>query len=147
MLEEIDLHLYPELQRSIVPRLRLALPEVQWIVTTHSPLVLSGFDKAEIMPIEMKPGQGIAVGKPLDRQILGYTADEVYREVMHVKPRSEALDINFSDSPEDRTRKNLILAQSPSTSESEAIANRDYRRKLLEERRQKAENAKKSTDS
>ncbi len=147
LLDEIDLHLYPELQRVLVPRLRLALPEVQWIVTTHSPLVLSAFDKSEIKPIRWNGDQGVGLGEPLDRQILGYTADEVYEHVMGVKPRSEALDVNFGDSPDDKARKNLILAQSPSTSEKEAIENRDYRRKLLEQRRQQANDEKKAANS
>ncbi len=147
LLDEIDLHLYPELQRVLVPRLRLALPEVQWIVTTHSPLVLSAFDKSEIKPIRWNGDQGVGLGEPLDRQILGYTANEVYENVMGVKPRSEALEVNFSDSPEDKARKNLILAQSPSTSEKEAIANRDYRRKLLEQRRQQTSDEKKAANS
>lgn len=147
LLDEIDLHLYPDLQRSLVPRLRLALPEVQWIVSTHSPLVLSAFDKSEIVTIEMDDKKGIVLGPKLDRQILGFTADEVYRTVMKVKPRSEALEINFGDSPEDRARKNFIRAQSPSTSEAEAKENRDYRRKMIEQRKQKEEDAKKASNS
>ncbi len=34
LLDEIDLHLHPSLQRSLVPRLRAALPQVQFFVTT-----------------------------------------------------------------------------------------------------------------
>ena len=41
LIDEIDLHLHPKLQRTLVPRLREKLPGVQWIVTTHSPLVLA----------------------------------------------------------------------------------------------------------
>src|SRR5262249_43752081 len=45
LVDEIDLHLHPGLQRVLVPRLREAMPHVQWIVTTHSPLVLASFDR------------------------------------------------------------------------------------------------------
>lgn len=143
LLDEIDLHLHPGLQRVLVPRLRLALPEVQWLVTSHSPLVLGSFDKTEIVPVEMDPVKGVRQGEKLDRQILGFTADQVYDFLMHVKPRSEAIEAHFGDSPEDRARQNLILAQSPSTSEEEALANREYRRKLAAERRGKSEDSSK----
>ncbi|MCP4656923.1 MAG: AAA family ATPase, partial [bacterium] len=52
LLDEIDLHLHPAFQRSLVPRLRAALPNVQWIVTTHSPLILSSFDRAELVLLD-----------------------------------------------------------------------------------------------
>ncbi len=45
LIDELDLHLHASLQRSIVPRLREALPNLQFLVTSHSPLVLSSFDE------------------------------------------------------------------------------------------------------
>lgn len=43
IIDEIDLHLHPSLQRNVLQRFRLAFPEVQFIVTTHSPIVISHF--------------------------------------------------------------------------------------------------------
>jgi hypothetical protein len=40
-IDEIDLHLHPSWQRSVLPGLRDAFPNVQLIVTTHSPQVLA----------------------------------------------------------------------------------------------------------
>lgn len=42
MIDEIDLHLHPKLQREILRRLSEIFPNVQFIVTTHSPNVLIG---------------------------------------------------------------------------------------------------------
>jgi predicted ATP-binding protein involved in virulence len=39
LIDEIDQHLHPRLQREVVERLRRAFPAVQWVLTTHSPLV------------------------------------------------------------------------------------------------------------
>lgn len=39
MVDEIDLHLHPRLQREVIGRLRRTFPNVQWVLTTHSPLV------------------------------------------------------------------------------------------------------------
>lgn len=42
MVDEIDLHLHPRWQRSLVKKLRQLLPNVQFIFTTHSPNVIQG---------------------------------------------------------------------------------------------------------
>lgn len=41
LIDEVDLHLHPEWQQSILPGLRETFKRVQFIVTTHSPQVLS----------------------------------------------------------------------------------------------------------
>jgi|GEM_PF-818996 len=41
LLDELDAHLHPAWQRTVVTRLQKVFPKVQIIVTTHSPLVLS----------------------------------------------------------------------------------------------------------
>lgn len=41
LIDEVDLHLHPAWQRSVLPRLLATFPNVQFIVTTHSPLVLA----------------------------------------------------------------------------------------------------------
>lgn len=44
VIDEIDLHLHPELEQSVLSRLRKTFPSVQFIISTHSPLVLSGVE-------------------------------------------------------------------------------------------------------
>ncbi len=41
LIDEVDMHLHPEWQQTVVPSLREAFPAMQIIVTTHSPLVIS----------------------------------------------------------------------------------------------------------
>lgn len=41
MIDEIDLHLHPTWQREILPGLNKVFPNVQFLITTHSPYVLS----------------------------------------------------------------------------------------------------------
>lgn len=43
-IDELDLHLHPKWQREVLPRLRAAFPGFQWVITTHSPLVLASVD-------------------------------------------------------------------------------------------------------
>jgi len=42
LIDEIELHLHPQWQRKIVPRLQATFPNCQFIITTHSPQVISG---------------------------------------------------------------------------------------------------------
>jgi len=41
LIDEVDMHLHPRWQRKIVTNLRKAFPNCQFILTTHSPLVIS----------------------------------------------------------------------------------------------------------
>lgn len=42
MIDEIDLHLHPKLQREVLGRLKNIFPYIQFIVSTHSPSVILG---------------------------------------------------------------------------------------------------------
>lgn len=49
LVDEVDLHLHPSWQRRVVPALRKAFPEVQLLVTTHSPQVLASVPSASVV--------------------------------------------------------------------------------------------------
>jgi predicted ATP-binding protein involved in virulence len=46
-IDEIDLHLHPSLAQEILDRLRYTFPNIQFIASTHSPVVLSNFKQDE----------------------------------------------------------------------------------------------------
>lgn len=48
LVDEVDLHLHPTWQRQIVPALRRTFPRVQFILTTHSPQVISTVEAENI---------------------------------------------------------------------------------------------------
>ena len=48
LIDEIDLHLHPRWQREALPRLRSVFPRLQFIVTTHSPQVLSSVENRQV---------------------------------------------------------------------------------------------------
>ena len=52
LIDEIDLHLHPQWQREVVPALLTTFPNLQFIITTHSPQVLSKIEKKHIFIIE-----------------------------------------------------------------------------------------------
>ena len=44
LIDEIELHMHPFWQRNVVGKLRETFPNIQFIITTHSPIVLSEID-------------------------------------------------------------------------------------------------------
>jgi predicted ATP-binding protein involved in virulence len=52
LIDEIEMHLHPRWQRSVIPDLQRTFPNCQFIITTHSPQVLSNVKKEEIFILE-----------------------------------------------------------------------------------------------
>ncbi|MEE3715400.1 AAA family ATPase [Tumidithrix elongata RA019] len=52
LIDEIELHLHPQWQRRIIPALTQTFPNLQFIVTTHSPQVLSNVRKENVFILE-----------------------------------------------------------------------------------------------
>jgi predicted ATP-binding protein involved in virulence len=52
LIDEIDLHLHPQWQRLVIPGLTRTFPNCQFIVTTHSPQVLSKVKKENVFILE-----------------------------------------------------------------------------------------------
>ena len=127
LLDEMGLHLHPSLERSVVSALRGALPNVQFIVTTHSPLVLSSFDKSELIVLDRDESSGI---RELDRQIFGFSTDEVYEWLMDTPSQSAVIEekLKQRDDPD----LAIYLYESVSKNEDEARSLRDKRREILE---------------
>lgn len=49
LIDELDLHLHPRWQLNVIKDLRELFPKIQFIVTTHSPLILLGALKGEVL--------------------------------------------------------------------------------------------------
>lgn len=56
VIDDAEAQLAPSHQRTLVPRLRRALPRVQWILTTASPAIAEGAEAGEVIAIRRLPG-------------------------------------------------------------------------------------------
>jgi predicted ATP-binding protein involved in virulence len=133
LVDEIDLHLHPSLQRTFIPRLRKVLPKVQWIVTTHSPLVLSSFDSSEIVALDRDEPGGVRF---LDRQIMGFSTDQIYDWLMETPPSSAVMEDKLieedsRDGPLTKESIARILEMSPDIDENMAKDRVSIRRQRL----------------
>ncbi|MCB9688997.1 MAG: AAA family ATPase [Alphaproteobacteria bacterium] len=57
LIDEVDLHLHPRWQRSVLQSLADALPAMQFVVTTHSPLVLGGVHAESVCVLRREDGR------------------------------------------------------------------------------------------
>jgi predicted ATPase len=93
LIDEIDAHLHPEWQRQIGGWFKRLFPKIQFIVTTHSPLICQAADKGGIFRL---PAPGSA--DPPFR-----ISDEDYRKVIAGKPDtillSPAFNLEYTRSP------------------------------------------------
>jgi predicted ATP-binding protein involved in virulence len=76
MVDEIDLHLHPKWQMTVLPMLARALPNIQFIVTSHSPLIVGSLEWMNILLI--KPDQHqTSVAERIKWAVHGLDADQV----------------------------------------------------------------------
>jgi len=60
MIDELDLHLHPSLQQDVLLRLTHTFPDVQFIIATHSPLIVTNLRQDEnnkVFSMERKGGE------------------------------------------------------------------------------------------
>ena len=83
LIDEIETHLHLELQKRILKILLTIFPRIQFIVTTHSPFILSSLENATIYDLEKKlvVENGLA-NLPYEGIVEGYfKADSLSREL------------------------------------------------------------------
>ncbi len=79
MIDEIDLHLHPKWQRLVVPKLLEVFPNCQFIVSTHSPHVITHVHPESLYLLEQTT-QGIRAEQP--RESFGKNIDRVLEDLM-----------------------------------------------------------------
>ncbi len=83
LIDEFGIHLHPGLQANTITRLAALLPNVQFIVTTHSPLLVNGLRKEQIHLISELPDGRRKVEHP-DEDAIGLGAEGILREMFGI---------------------------------------------------------------
>lgn len=91
LIDEVDLHLHPAWQRNILLKLQKTFPNCQFIVTTHSPLVLA----------RVRPGQVILLEafEMADKSChtFGRDVNAILYELMGVRDRPEEMQARIDE--------------------------------------------------
>ena len=90
IIDEIDAHLHPSWQRRIIPTLQQYFPNVQIFASTHSPLMVAGLKKGQVHLLQ-RDETGQVVWSRNEQDIIGWTADEIYRTFMGVDDPTDEL--------------------------------------------------------
>jgi hypothetical protein len=76
LIDEIDLHIHPKWQMTVLPRLARELPKIQFIVTSHSPLIVGSLEWMNIIVMCPERGQSSSP-KRIRFAVHGLDADQV----------------------------------------------------------------------
>jgi predicted ATP-binding protein involved in virulence len=89
LIDEVDMHLHPEWQQSVISSLRQAFPRIQFIVTTHSPQVLSTVRREQIrLLLENGEVENLAD----DIGTYGAESSFILQEVLEVDSRPQSIE-------------------------------------------------------
>jgi predicted ATP-binding protein involved in virulence len=87
LIDEIELHLHPAWQRDVLTRLRSTFPNAQFIVTTHSPLVLADVPASSVRLLT-RNGGSLLVAEPAS-PTAGRDTNAILEEVMGTSERPD----------------------------------------------------------
>lgn len=76
LVDEIDLHLHPAWQREVVPLLSAAFPRLQFVFSSHSPLVAASVKRENIF-ITDKAENGTATLRQIEEHVYGQSVEHV----------------------------------------------------------------------
>jgi predicted ATP-binding protein involved in virulence len=90
LIDEVDMHLHPKWQRSLINQLTNTFPECQFVLTTHSPLVISDSKKVLTYLI----GDNEVKQLP---PLYGEDANSVLLDIMDTDIRNTDINIKLND--------------------------------------------------
>jgi len=94
LIDEIDLHLHPKWQRMVVSKLQLVFPNTQFIVSTHSPHVITHV-KPENLYLLKQSENGMTAERPLESY--GKNVDRILEDLMGLettRPKQVFIDLD-----------------------------------------------------
>ena len=105
MIDEIETHLHLKMQREILPLLTTLFPNIQLIVTTHSPFVLSSLENAVAYDLEHREEISDLTSYSYDALAEGYFGVEagsskLYRDIARLEALSAQNDLSVNEKDE-----------------------------------------------
>jgi predicted ATP-binding protein involved in virulence len=94
LIDEIDLHLHPGWQRHIAAKLQDTFRNSQFLLSTHSPQILSHLDRRCIWILE-RNGSNVSAKRPQDAY--GQTASRILEDIMEVPARPQEVKERMTD--------------------------------------------------
>jgi hypothetical protein len=116
LVDELDQHLHPELQASVMHELVDLLPDAQVVATTHSPLIALGADPSQLVVLDREGDRVVFADRVPDYR--GFSADDMLADdrlfgttvwnpdtARMLRRYEELVDIDPSERSKDRRRQ------------------------------------------
>ncbi len=110
LIDEIDTYLHPKWQQTILSTLTEQFPNIQFIITTHSPLVLISLNSNESLAYEIREGAVIPIPHFYGRRVQDVFYEHYgikERPVQEIAQKIEALDEAMFDEDAEKIKKEL----------------------------------------
>ena len=125
LIDEIENHLHPTWQRRVIPALLNHFPGLQIFATSHSPFVVAGLRRGQVHMLK-RDTDGLVSASTNERDIIGWTTDEILRTFMGVDEPTDQLTV-------DRMKRLRELRGKEELSDTESEEMSDLRRKVNED--------------
>ncbi|PXY39276.1 hypothetical protein DMB65_18685 [Flavobacterium cheongpyeongense] len=110
LIDEIDLHLHPKWQRTVIDKLSYHFPQAQFIVTAHSPLIVQAAqDRDANIVVCKKEGDRVIIDNDPE-SVKGWRIDQILTSDLFELSSSKSIDFE-----EIRNEKTSILLKSELT--------------------------------
>lgn len=96
LIDEIDLHLHPTLQSVVMKGLQNAFPNLQFIITSHAPMIMTGIpmdEQNKIIKLGFKKSEGYTAK---EIETYGLDASTIIQAILGVTPRSQDVEDRLS---------------------------------------------------
>jgi energy-coupling factor transporter ATP-binding protein EcfA2 len=151
LMDEIDAHLHPTWQQSLVEKLGEIFPNVQFIATTHSPLIVGGMPPEQVFRFA-RDEDGKVVELPVEREMMVGRADQIltgelfglkttldsmtqskmrrYQELLGKRARTKPEEAEFQDLRQTLRFRIPMSAETPAVRRSQTQARDELMRKI-----------------
>lgn len=125
LVDELDLHLHPTWQVGFIPALKQTFPRLQFVVTTHSPMLLAGLEADEVVMLEEDPRTGNVVAQHDERPPKLLTATQLLERYFSI---DRLYPINLAE----KLRRYDFIASNPYRSNEEELEMQRLRGELVQ---------------
>ena len=125
LIDEIENHLHPTWQRRVIPALLEHFPGLQIFATTHSPFVVAGLKAGQVHLLK-RDENGVVTAETRQEDIVGWTADEILRNLMGVEEPTDQLTVDRANRLRQlREKESLTAAEESELAELRRQVNED----------------------
>ncbi len=96
LIDEFGIHLHPDLQSDALMRLQAIFPKVQFIITTHSPMLVNGLKKEQIH-ILSEQEDGTRIAELAEEDAIGLGAEGILKEFFGLDTTFDTATLEYQE--------------------------------------------------